>query len=116
MSAGPAFRSWWRLDADAIWVLAASVRWMAAQCRRRADGGELGVCARPREEGRDDWLRPDADRRAEFERHQRRRSSIARCVVDDCSAGCGDGEAGADGCGAAYVSQSGAARQTGCGY
>ncbi len=51
-----------------------------------------------------DWLRSDADCGIESERHQGCGCSFARCVVDYGGVGCGDGEAGVDGCGEADVS------------
>src|SRR5580692_5531654 len=74
---------------DEIRLLASCLWGVAAQRRGRKHAGDLAIREEARAAQRTDRLRPHADRGIEFERHQRCRSAIARCVVDSSGAGGG---------------------------
>src|SRR6267378_3601073 len=104
----------WSAEArDEIRLLASRFRRLAAQRGKRKHGGKLGVreaaCAAQRE----DWIRPDADRGAQSQRYQGRRSPFAGCVVHGGGAGRGDRANRIDGGGAADFSSARAAREAG---
>src|SRR5580704_740143 len=78
---------------DEIRLLASRLRGVAAQRRGRKHACDLALREEARAAKRTDWLRPDADRGIEFERHQGRGGAVARCLVDGGCTGCGYGTA-----------------------
>src|ERR1700730_18530947 len=73
--------TWFRRGADAVRILAADFRRMVAQCGRRTDAADLGLCFPPGAAQRKNWVRSHADRRTESKRYQRRgRGPLGRVV------------------------------------
>src|SRR6266481_9802572 len=98
---------------DEIRLLASRFRRVVAQRGKRKHGDELGLREKAGAAQRTDWLRSDADRRAESQRHQGRRSAFTGCVVHGRGAGRGDGANRVNGGGAPNVSSAGAAGEAG---
>src|SRR5713226_3220411 len=98
---------------DEVRLLASRLRRVAAQRGKRKHGSKLDIRETACPAERTDWLRLDADCRAQSQRYQRRRSAFARCVVHGGGAGRGDGADRIDGGGAADVSSARAAGEAG---
>src|SRR5947209_1284772 len=103
---------WNRRQANALRLLVTGFRRLVKKRRRRRDAGDLGIQQPPRTAQRRDWFRSYADRRVESQRHQRRRSAIARRLVHGGGARRGHQTFGVDGRRAPDVSSTRVARQT----
>src|SRR3954469_23012497 len=103
----------WRRANDAVRFLDAVRGGVASQRRGRGDGGELGLCPPPPPEERGDGLGSEPDPGAQPQRHQGRRGTGARRLVDGGGAGGGDRADRADGRGAAQFPPAGLVRQAG---